>query len=669
MRVSSPTSESDAPEDVPVSDGMLRTQGMASSSRIVLNDAVADSMDPVSGENTDLSPEVASVLRPPASLQSASVSRPGSHERWWAPVVAGVALASAMVAAAAGQFGTANILVASAGMLTLARWAVRIRWLSAAVFACVVASAVAAWLRANSVQAWLALSCSAVLVLWARGFADARRARVVENQLREREAQLDASGSSSVAIRVGEEVTAAPGDIVPVDGVVTEGEANMVPWPLATTESSRSVGHVVAAGARIVRGTLRLRAIRTGADRGWMRFRLALGPSRTLAGIDSMATRAMVITAFACGTALWLITHNALESLFGVMAVLTSFAAAGLSACHRAAEIRAAIDIAEAGALVKDTDALHRLSHAHRAVFSERAVLSPEAEMVDIVCVQDLDEDRVLGLFVGALTAAGASEWAGARSCARWRDVRAIECRNAVFSPGLGATATDAHGAAIVVGGRSLFLRERISIAAAESKLAELESKGRSVVLVGVAGKLVGFVALQKSLRTGVRGAVDALHRMHVEPILLSSESRTTGETVARALGIEHVRAEVLADDQPDEIASLQAGVHDIVVVGRPPQDERILAAGDVSIALDGVGYGHVDSSVCLAGDDMRTVAFAFERARRLGRRNLLLRGFGLSVPAAVAVGLAFGVMPPFVAGIACVVAGAHAAYRVTNPS
>src|SRR5205085_3775334 len=105
-------------------------------------------------------------------------------------------------------------------------------------------------------------------------------------------------------------------------------------------------------------------------------------------------------------------------------------------------------------------------------------------------------------------------------------------------------------------GSRAFLLQEKVSVAIADARVSELEAQGRSVLVVAVAGRLVGLLALQDGLRPGARAAVHRLHDARIEPVLLSGEARATCETIARELDIDHVRPEILPAERGAQVTT-----------------------------------------------------------------------------------------------------------------
>jgi P-type E1-E2 ATPase len=223
---------------------------------------------------------------------------------------------------------------------------------------------------------------------------------------------------------------------------------------------------------------------------------------------------------------------------------------------------------------------------------------------------------------------------------------------------GLGVSAVTSTGEPLLVGSRALMLQERVSIALAEPRVAELEALGRNVQLVAVGGKLVGLVALQDGLRPGARPAVQHLLDVEVEPVLLSGDARETCEAIARALDIDHVRPEVLPNERAEEVRSISQGGARVAALGRPDLDSAVLGAADVAVALGAAGSSPGDWAVSLASDDVRDAALAIALAHRTRTeaRTAFLLAVGPGVLAAIAV--TFRVLPPIFSPLVALVGG-----------
>ena len=218
--------------------------------------------------------------------------------------------------------------------------------------------------------------------------------------------------------------------------------------------------------------------------------------------------------------------------------------------------------------------------------------------------------------------------------------------RHATYHPGLGVTALAASGDRLIVGSRALLLREKVSIALADTRVNQLEGEGRSVTLVALGGKLVGLLALQDGLRPGSRAAVQRLLDAGIEPVLLSGEARETCETIGRAVDIDHIRPEVLPQDRAKEVRALADGGHVVAVVGHPDADGGALGAAEVSVALGAAGASPGEWGVALASHDVRDAARALAIAIETRRRTKVAIWLALAPGGVAALGIALGLVP-----------------------
>jgi P-type Cu+ transporter len=210
-------------------------------------------------------------------------------------------------------------------------------------------------------------------------------------------------------------------------------------------------------------------------------------------------------------------------------------------------------------------------------------------------------------------------------------------------------------------------LEQRVSIASAERRIAELESLGRTVVLVASGSRLVGLLALQDGLRPGARAAVQHLVDVQIEPVLLSGDSRETCEAIGRSLDLDHLRPEVLPGERDAEVRRLIDGGMSVAVLGHPGVDDPALAAAEVAVALGAAGMAPGDFAVALASDDVRDAALALalaHRARIEARVGLSLAALPALVGAAA---VTFTILPPAYAPLASLLGSAVAVVHVRS--
>jgi P-type Cu+ transporter len=468
-------------------------------------------------------------------------------------------------------------------------------------------------------------------------------------------------------VKPGELVIVEAGETLGVDGIVVAGEAMVIPWLDAPGPVKKKEGDPLIAGATVVSGRLCATTTWAGADRAF--FRLALSPvfrtdvaAPLTRGFRRVLERA--VPAVAGLTAIAACAGGARGPLVLATACAVSLALAARGAARVVAlhHSRGQLSALALGIIYKDAVAFDNAGRASVAVLCSRGtVLMGEPEIVALESLGTATEGRILSLAAGA-EAASIHPFASAiLRATRAKEERPENVRSAVVHAGLGVTALAATGERLVVGSRALLLRERISVAIADRRITELETQGRSVVLVALAGKLIGLVAMQDGLRPGARAAVQRLLDAKIEPVLLSGEARATCETIGRAIDIDHLRPEVLPSDGGTEVRALGEGGPVVAVIGQPQTDDAALGAADVSVALGAAGSTPGEWSVSLASDDVRDAARALSLAKGARDRSKVAMALGISPGVVAALALAWGVAPIWTAPLA-LLAGALAA-------
>jgi Cu+-exporting ATPase len=461
------------------------------------------------------------------------------------------------------------------------------------------------------------------------------------------------------AAHAGEVLAFAAGETVAVDGAVASGEAVVIPWEGAPLEATKQEGDAVVAGARVVSGALRVTTAWSGVDRAWMR---ACTSPAARADVSApiarfarlLLERGALGAAALVAVAAFVVGGGWIEALAAACAAAVAFGPRGVVAAVALVHARGQMRALAHGVTYKDARAFDRAGRAAVAVVCSRGtVLTGEPEIVALEGVGEsrMSDTAILALAAGAETASTHPFAAAILRASRTRGVAPEAVRSTTVHAGLGVTALAASGDRLVVGSRALLLQEKVSVAVAEARASELEAQGRSVLLVALAGKLVGLVALQDGLRAGARAAVQRLLDARIEPVLLSGESRETCETIARALDIDHVRPEVLPADRGAEIRALAEGGHVVAVVGHAAGDDGALGAADVAVAM--MAPRASEWAVSLASDDVRDAALAVSIPHAARDRARAALAVGIAPGAAASLALVFGVAPLVVAPLA----------------
>jgi Cu+-exporting ATPase len=183
------------------------------------------------------------------------------------------------------------------------------------------------------------------------------------------------------------------------------------------------------------------------------------------------------------------------------------------------------------------------------------------------------------------------------------------------------------EGKEILLGNRALMAENSVESRSFEDKIQELESYGKTVMLMSVDRKLVGLIAVADTLKEDAAEAIRNLHQMGIETIMITGDNRRTAQAIARRVGIEKVLAEVLPEDKAEELRRLQANGQVVAMVGDGINDAPALAQSDVGIALgSGTDIAMETGTVVLVRGDLAGVVEALKLSRytiRKIRENL----------------------------------------------
>jgi P-type Cu2+ transporter len=478
--------------------------------------------------------------------------------------------------------------------------------------------------------------------------------------------RVTGDGSEEVpigALATGDVVLVRPGSRVPVDGIVTEGNAD-VDESMITGESravGKEPGGAVVAGTVAAGGSLRVRVTATGdatALSGIIRMVAAAQASASRA--QALADRAAAILFYVALTAgtvtlvFWSLQGDPEGALVRTATVL-------VIACPHALGLAIPLVIAIStslgarnGLLVKDRLALERARTLDTVIFDKTGTLTKgEPVLVDVAAAGSMDVERVLGL--GASVEAD-SEHPLARAIvagARQRRLETPPASDFAALAGRGARAT-VHGHDVLVGGPRLLSDLGL---AAHPKAASWDQQGRTVLHVVVDGAVAGIVALEDEIRPESREAVSALHALGVRVAMITGDSRAVADSVARRLGIDEVAAQVLPADKADAVKQFQAGGRKVAMVGDGVNDAPALATADVGIAIGaGTDVAVESAGIVLVRSDPRDVVGAIELSRatyaKMIQNLVWATGYNLvAIPVAAGLFVSWGIDLPMAVG------------------
>jgi Cu+-exporting ATPase len=487
-------------------------------------------------------------------------------------------------------------------------------------------------------------------------------------------ARRPGAAAATAELRPGEEFLLEPGERSPADAVIVGGRAQVEPWFESPLRVARQEGDTLLAGARVVDGALRSVVRWAGMDRAWARLTLDpdrradrhTGPARLAVRLSTSGALLLAVLGALLAFSSEPRAALALCSAAALAATLASIALPELVALQVSSGVH---QLLARGISFRGPAALDQAARTAAVVFcAEGTLLADEPSVASIEPAGSLAKNDLLALLAGAFAGVASPAALALQRCAQAYQVRPDATRSPSHAPGLGVTAVASTGQSLVVGTRALLLGRRISVAGAETRIAELEALGRSVLLAALDGRYVGLLALQDGIAAGGRAAVQYLIDAEVEAILLSGEARDTCMALAHHLGIDHIRPEVSPDDRASELRRLADSTPGIAVVGRASKDDMVLGAVPLSINIVGPGGALERWDIDVASGDARDAAWAVHLARKLyadTARSIAMA----SAPALIALLASVVGSPAWLAPLAGVTGSALAIQRLKRQS
>ncbi len=428
---------------------------------------------------------------------------------------------------------------------------------------------------------------------------------------------------------VGDLVLVRPGERVPVDGAVVEGRS-AVDESMLTGESmpvEKAPGDEVVGATINKEGALRFRATKVGAETALARIvRLVQEAQGSKAPIQRLADQvSAVFVPTVIGIALvtflvwWLgVGAGFTPALIRLVAVLVIACPCALGLATPTAVMVGTGKGAKMGVLFRSASALERAHRLRTIVLDKTGTVTSGRPAVHEVLARvpaavsgGSTEEAEGWLLRLAASAERRSEHPLAEAVVREAQARGFalaepEAFSAV--PGRGVAAS-VEGHDVVIGTRRLLDERGISADALAGEASRMEAGARTPLWVAVDGDAVGLLAVADAVKEGSREAVAELHARGLRVVMLTGDNRHTAAAIAREVGIDEVRAEVLPDQKAGVVKQLQEGGELVAMVGDGINDAPALVQADVGIAIGtGTDVAMEAADVTLMRGDLRSV-------------------------------------------------------------
>jgi Cu+-exporting ATPase len=462
------------------------------------------------------------------------------------------------------------------------------------------------------------------------------------------------------AVQIGDRLRVRPGEKIPVDGIVLEGassvDESMVtgePIPAEKHEGDRVIGSTINST-----GSLVMRAEKVGAETLLSRIvAMVAEAQRTRAPIQKLAD--IIAGYFVPIVVVIAIVTFIVWSLVGpeprMAYALINAIAVLIIACPCALGLATPMSImvatgkgAGAGILFRNAEAIELMRKIDTLVVDKTGTLTEgKPKLVSVTTVNGIEENDLLRF---AASIERGSEHPLAEAIVKGAEQRGIEPARAedfesVTGQGVKGR-VDGHDVAL--GNRALMDSLGIDPGQLAARAEALRGDGQTVMFVSVDGKPAGLVGVADPIKDSTPEAIRALHSEHIRIVMLTGDSRTTAQAVARKLGIDEVMAETLPDQKAGIVKRLQGEGRIVAMAGDGINDAPALAQAHVGIAMGtGTDVAMESAGITLVKGDLRGIA----RAWRLSRHtmaNIKQNLFFAFIYNFAGIPIAAGVLYPF---------------------
>ena len=419
-------------------------------------------------------------------------------------------------------------------------------------------------------------------------------------------------------VKIGDVIRVLPGETVPVDGIILSGQTS-VNQAVMTGESlpvDKATGDEVSSGTVNQFGAFEMKATRVGEDSSIQRMiRLVqsadAGKAKIVGLADRWATWIVIIALSAAGLT-WVITGEIIRAV----TILVVFCPCALVLATPTAIMAAIGNATKHGFLVREGDALERLSAVTKVTFDKTGTLTCGAPKVTAVkSVSDYTEDEV---YAFAAAAEQMSEHPLGKAVVRCYGQKPAACEDFKMNIGEGVLAI-IHGKAVKAGNLKLLKEVPVS----QKIIAETgayRNTGSVVIYVAVDEVLAGYLVLSDTIREESKDMITALDGIGVSPVLLTGDNQNAAGAIANQLGIHEVHASCLPEDKLNYIGTCQENSEAVCMIGDGINDAPALKKANVGIAMGGIGSDiAVDAAdIALVDDEIRELPHLLSLSRRM---------------------------------------------------
>lgn len=435
------------------------------------------------------------------------------------------------------------------------------------------------------------------------------------------------------SVGVGDLLVIRPGERVPVDGTVTEGNS-AIDQSTITGESipvEKSIGDEVIGATINTSGLLKIRATKVGADTVLSKIvrlveeaQMARAPIQRLADkVAAYFVPAVVLIATGAGVGWYLFGGFPVNfALLVFVSVIIIACPCALGLATPAAILVGTAKGAQNGILIKGGEYLETAHKLQAAVFDKTGTLTQgKPSVTDIVATNNHSKEEVLQL---AAVAERGSEHPLGRAVLHAAEKKGLpvpEPSSFKAVPGQGVV-IEHNGKTLLLGNRKLTASRNLDLQSVEASITLLEAEGKTVMILSSEKEAIGIIGLADTLKEDATEAVKQLQKMKIEVVMLTGDNSRTAKAIAAKLGIDRVVADVLPEQKERIIKQLQSEGKVVGMVGDGINDAPALAAANVGIAIgSGTDVAVETGGIVLITDSLIDVVTAIRLSKATVRK------------------------------------------------
>lgn len=469
-------------------------------------------------------------------------------------------------------------------------------------------------------------------------------------------------------VQVGDTIRVRPGEKIPVDGTILGGESS-IDESMISGESipvDKAKGDDVIGSTINKSGTFTYRATKVGSNTMLSQIiklvqeaQGSKAPIQRLADTVSSYFVPIVIMLALATFGIWYIfgpNPSFLFAMLNMVAVLIIACPCAMGLATPTAIMVGTGKGAEHGILIKDAQSLEIANKIQTVLFDKTGTLTKgKPEVTDVIPIQNSKVKSQNYNSKNDILRIAASIEKGSEHSLAEAIVKKAEEEKLKVDTITKFQAIPGHGIEglfekekIFFGNRKLMDREKIDYKSSIEQINKLEHAGKTVMLLAVAGQLVGLIAVADTIKDTAKVGVEALQKKGIEVVMITGDNLRTANAIAQKLGIQKVLAEVLPDQKEAEIKKIQEAGKKVAFVGDGINDAPALAAADIGIAMGtGTDVAIEAADITLISKDLQSVSSAIDLSKKTMRtiKMNLFWAFGYNI---ILIPVAMGVLYPF---------------------